>query len=179
MHEAADTKCPADVDDVGCSADIDPMIVIRIAPNAGFAGGMHDRIAAVGRRGQRRQVSDVSANDGQRAVAQMRRRRALKGDDPMARFDELSANGAAEKTAASGDQDLQCATLRQGSVACRPSTLHFLCGPFSQLFPADLGIVTDVHRKTRVEQHGADALRDGVSLGQLQQVEMDALAVDR
>jgi hypothetical protein len=179
VHQEADADTAAGLDHVGCAVDVHPVKIIRVAPNARLAGGVYDRVAARGCSGEIRQAGDVAANRGQVGMVQMFRRGALKGDDPVAELEELATDGAAEKSAAASDQDVQNAAVSRGSDAGDGSTLHLLRSPFRQFFTADFGIVPDIHREARVEQHGADALRDGVSLCQLQQIEMDTLPVHR
>ena len=112
-------------------------------------------------------VSDIALDRTYAIRFEVCCRPALECDDFVSLVCELAANGASEKSAAACDQDSQRLTL------------HFLCRPAGQFLAPDLGVVPDIHREPRVEQHGADFPRDRVCLGKLQQVEMHTLGIDR
>ena len=136
---------PASLDDVRGAIDIDPPILLRIAPDSRLACRVNDRAAALCGGSQTSKVANVTRNRVDVLRCQMTGARALESNDFIPEYCKLAADCGPKKTATTGNQDFQWLFL------------HLVRSPLSQFFASDLGVVAYVHRKTRMEQYGTDA----------------------
>ena len=136
---------PAGLDYVRSAIDIDPPVFARIAPDPRFACRVNYRVAALCSGGQISKIANVTRNTANIFRCQMFGGRALESNDFMSEYCQLAADCRSKKAATTGNQDLQWLFL------------HLVRSPLSQFFASDLGVVTYVHRKTRMKQNGTDA----------------------
>ncbi len=120
-HEPLNSQSKAGVDNMLRAIDIDRSVDLRVSPGTGLRGRMNNRLTACCGRLHIARLANIAASRLYPDFGKLAGLAALESHRLVALGQKLAADGLAEKTPATGDQDFHgCAfAVRSGLIATR------------------------------------------------------------